>query len=139
MRLLLDTQAWLWWLMGSTRLPPAAREAIADPANEPLISAVSIIEIAEKVRCGILTDMQPLTGDIEGAIALDGFGRLPITTAHATRMAALGAAPEDLFDRILVAQSLVEDIPLVSNDGRFDGLGVRRLWDRRDPPEPLRS
>jgi len=130
MRLLLDTQAWLWWLMESSRLPQTARDAIADPANQPLISAISVVELLEKARSGILPGMQPLIDDIEGGIDRDRFGRLPITTEHAVRAAALDGAPDDLLDRILIAQAQLEDITLISNDGRFDGLGVRRLWDR---------
>jgi PIN domain nuclease of toxin-antitoxin system len=130
MRLLLDTQAWLWWLMGSSRLPQIARDAIADPANQPLISAASVVELAEKVRAGILSGMRPLIEDIEDGLDRDRFGRLPITTAHAARAATLDGAPDDLFDRILIAQAQLEDIVLISNDGRLDRLGVRRLWDR---------
>lgn len=130
MRLLLDTQAWLWWLMGSARLPAPARDAIVDPVNEVLVSAVSIVEIAEKIRAGTLGGMQPLTCDFEGNLDRDRFGRLSITMAHAAQAATFEDAPIDLFDRILIAQALIEDAVLVSNDIRFDGFGVRRLWER---------
>jgi PIN domain nuclease of toxin-antitoxin system len=130
MRLLLDTHAWFWWMMGSPRLSAPAREAIADPANEPLISAASVLELLDKARAGILSNMQRLTDDIEGEIEQERFGRLPITTLHAARAEMLASAHDDRFDRILIAQALIEDVALVSSEKRFDAFGVRRLWDR---------
>ncbi|BCP52580.1 twitching motility protein PilT [Kaistia sp. 32K] len=129
MRLLLDTHVWLWWMMGSARLAPPARAAIADPANEPLVSAASILELLEKARAGILPGLQRLTADIESEIDEERFGRLPITTEHAARAETLAGAHDDLFDRLLIAQALIENVELVSSERRFDAFGVRRLWE----------
>jgi PIN domain nuclease of toxin-antitoxin system len=88
MRLLLDTHALLWWLGDEARLGPAARALIADPANDVLVSVVSLWEIVVKQRVGKLK--ADITA-IEGAIQRDGFTRLPITPAH---LAALSALPQ---------------------------------------------
>jgi len=129
-RLLLDTHAWFWWMMGSSRLASRARDAIADPANEALISPASVSELICKVRAGILPEMARLAENVEEEIDGEGFGRLPISTRHAARAAMLVGAHPDPFDRILIAQAQIEDIALVSNERRFDAFGVRRLWDR---------
>lgn len=130
MKLLLDTQAWFWWMMGSPRLSPAARAAIADADNEPLISAVSVLELLGKRRIGILPAMQRLADYIEDEIDEAGFGRLPITTRHAVCAETVAGAHPDPFDRILIAQAMIEDLAIVSNETFFDAFGVRRLWDR---------
>lgn len=130
MRLLLDTHTWFWWMMGSPQLALAARDAIADLANQPLVSAASVQELMAKARLGILPSMRHLTDDVEAAIDSEGFGRLPITSLHAARAETLSGPQPDRFDRILIAQALIEDIPLVSSDRHFDRFGLRRLWDR---------
>ncbi|WEK52365.1 MAG: type II toxin-antitoxin system VapC family toxin [Candidatus Kaistia colombiensis] len=129
MRLLLDTQVWFWWMMGSQRLTQTAHAAIADAGNDPLVSAASVLELLGKRRIGILPDMQRLADHVEEEIDLAGFGRLSITTEHAARAEAIADGHPDPFDRILIAQALIEDIALVSNETLFDGFGVRRLWD----------
>ncbi|MBN9026958.1 type II toxin-antitoxin system VapC family toxin [Kaistia nematophila] len=134
MRLLLDTQVWFWWMMGSPRLAPAARAAIADAGNDPLISAASVLELMGKRRIGILPAMQRLADHVEEEIDLAGFGRLPITTAHAVRAETIAEGHPDPFDRLLIAQALIEDIALISNDTSFDRFGVRRLWERAISP-----
>ena len=129
MKLLLDTQTWFWWMMGSPRLSLPARAAIADADNEPLISAASVMELLDKRRIGILPDMQRLADHVEAEIDEAGFGRLPITTWHAAHAETVAGAHPDPFDRILIAQALIEDIAVVSNETFFDRFGVRRLWD----------
>lgn len=128
MRLLLDTHAWFWWMMGSPRLPARARLAIGDQSNEPLVSAISVYELKFKHRLGKLPEMELVARDVERQIDLDGFGRLDLTTAHAGRAAELSSEHRDPFDRLLVAQALCEDIALVSNEALFDAFGVVRLW-----------
>jgi len=129
MKLLLDTQTWFWWLMGSPRLSLAARAAIAEAGNDPLVSAASVLELLGKRRIGILPAMQRLAEHVEDEIDAAGFGRLPITTQHAARAETFAGAHADPFDRILIAQALIEDIVLVSNEAFYDRFGVRRLWD----------
>ena len=128
MRALLDTHALLWWVADSRRLSEAAYRAIADEANEKLVSAASAWEIATKHRLGKLPGADQIALDIPGTIAHQGFEELPITVDDATRAGALPKPLRDPFDRILIAQSLTRNLVLISTDGGFDRYGVRRLW-----------
>lgn len=128
MRLLLDTHALIWWLAGDRTLPQQVIDAIDDEANEVLVSAVSAFEIATKYRLGKLPQAAELALDFDGARRRQGFGALSITIPHAVRGGALSGAHKDPFDRLLIAQALVEDLVLVSNETLFDSFGVQRLW-----------
>ena len=128
MRLLLDTHAFIWWLAGSERLPQSARRAIVDEANEKLVSAASAWEIATKHRLGKLPSAEAVSLDVAGAIASQGFDELAITVDDAARAGSLPGLHRDPFDRMLIAQALVGNLVLVSNEPLFDQYGVRRLW-----------
>ena len=128
MRLLLDTHSLIWWLEGNERLPVAAREAIRDRSNERLVSAASAWEVATKHRLGKLPEATALVLDFSAAIAGQGFQELPISVEDAIRAGQLPAHHNDPFDRMLIAQALARNIPLISNERVFDRYGVRRLW-----------
>lgn len=128
MRLLLDTHALIWWLTASRRVSEVVRLAIFDPANEKLVSAASAWEIATKHRLGKLPEADAIVLDLPGTIAGQGFEELPITVDDAVRSGQLPAHHNDPFDRMLIAQALARNIPLVSNERVFDRYGVRRLW-----------
>lgn len=128
MRILIDTHAFLWWLAGNQRLPAAAREVIDNPDNSVLVSAASAWEITTKHRLGKLTGADIVAGDVMAAIDDHGFEPLAITVAHAERAGRLPGPHRDPFDRMLIAQSLAHDLPLVSNESLFDRYGVRRIW-----------
>lgn len=128
MRLLLDTHALIWWLTDSRRISEVVRLAIFDPANEKLVSAASAWEIATKHRLGKLPDADAIVMDLPGTIAGQGFKELPITVDDASRAGALPDFHSDPFDRMLIAQALARNIPLISNERVFDRYGVRRLW-----------
>ncbi len=128
MRLLLDTHAFIWWLAGSERLPQSARRAIVDEANEKLVSAASAWEITTKHRLGKLPSAEAVSLDVAGAIASQGFDELAITVDDAARAGSLPGLHRDPFDRMLIAQALVSNLVLVSNEPLFDQYGVRRLW-----------
>ena len=128
MRLLLDTHAFLWWVINDKRLSQAAMWAIADEDNDVLISAVSAWEIATKHRIGKLPESETLVENMALKIALEGFEELPITVDDAVRAGQLPGHHSDPFDRMLIAQALARNIPLVSNESLFDRYGVRRLW-----------
>jgi PIN domain nuclease of toxin-antitoxin system len=127
-RLLLDTHALLWWIAGHRSLTHGATDAIGDPANEIFVSAASAWEIATKFRIGKLPEARLVAQDMSGEIASEGFIELPVTVAHAQRAGALPGPLRDPFDRMLIAQSIVEGMALVSNERRFDRYGVTRLW-----------
>ena len=128
MRILLDTHAFLWWLAGSDRLSDTARITVADAANVILVSAASAWEITTKHRLGKLPGAEVVAGDVQACLEDQGFQQLPITVAHAERAGRLPGLHRDPFDRMLIAQSLAHDLPLVSIEPLFDGHGVRRIW-----------
>jgi PIN domain nuclease of toxin-antitoxin system len=126
--LLLDTHAFLWWLAGDTALSTPARTAIEETANTVFVSAASAWEIAAKFRIGKLPGAASIAADLTGVLAAQGFLRLPISFAHGQAAGALAGPHRDPFDRMLMAQAMLDDMVLVSNEQRFDSYGVRRLW-----------
>ena len=128
MRLLLDTHAFLWWLVDSPRLPQPVRRAIEDEANDVLVSAASAWEIATKHRIGKLPEARAVALDIAGAIAGEGFEELPITVDDAARAGSLPGPHRDPFDRMLIAQAQARNLVIVSIEARFEQFGIRRLW-----------
>lgn len=128
MRLLLDTHALLWWLDGDRRLSARARRAIADQTNTIFVSAVSAWEITTKARIGKLPGAVDVAADVSACVASQGFEPLDITMLHGQRAGRLPGDHRDPFDRMLIAQSQMEDIALVSDDEAFDSFDVRRFW-----------
>lgn len=123
MRLLLDTDAVLWWLADSERLGRAARRAIDDGRNEVYVSAVSACEMAIKSSLGKLRTPP----DLEDQITKNYFVPLPITVEHAVAVQELPFHHRDPFDRILIAQARCEGLTLVSGDRRFSAYEVPLL------------
>ena len=122
MRLLLDTHLLLWAVAKSRRLPKEARRLLEDPANDVFFSAASVWEIVIKAalrKPDFAVDVPLLLP----ALAEMGFVELPISGAHAERLATLPALHRDPFDRMLVAQSLAEPLVLLTNDGLLAGYG----------------
>ena len=128
MRLLLDTHTFLWWLAGDDALSAAARTAIAAESNGIFVSAASVWEIATKHRIGKLPGVAAIVADLNGAICNQGFIGLPIAVRHGQVAGALPGPHRDPFDRMLIAQSMLENLVLVSNEEPFDAYGVTRLW-----------
>jgi PIN domain nuclease of toxin-antitoxin system len=128
MRLLLDTHALLWWLDGDRRLPIKVRRLIADSTNDVLVSAASAWEITTKARLGKLAGALEVASDVVACIAGQGFSALPISMDHAQRAGSLPGPHRDPFDRMLIAQSQAEDLPLATNETAFDAYGIRRIW-----------
>ncbi|MDE0239108.1 MAG: type II toxin-antitoxin system VapC family toxin [bacterium] len=128
MQVLLDTHALLWWIADSDRLSGPARSMIADEANDIVVSAASAWEIATKFRIGKLPGCEALALDVSGHITGQGFSELAIGVADAERAGRLPGPHRDPFDRMLAAQALTREFPVVSVDPVFDGFGVIRLW-----------
>ncbi len=128
MNLLLDTHTLLWFLDESPLLQPTARVLIENPANLKWVSIASCWEIAIKAGLGKLSLGEPATTFLPRELATNHFTLLGIELAHATCVENLPAHHKDPFDRLLVAQALVENMPLVSADAVFDQYGVTRLW-----------
>jgi PIN domain nuclease of toxin-antitoxin system len=127
-RLLLDTHALLWWLDGDRRLSRRARAAIADEDNAILVSAATAWELATKARLGKLPGALEVAADLAGCLSQQAFLELPITVSHAQRAGGLRIEHRDPFDRMLIAQAQMEDLPLVTNEVFFDTFGIARVW-----------
>jgi PIN domain nuclease of toxin-antitoxin system len=127
-RLLLDTHALIWWLAGDAALSPKAQQAIADEGNAVLVSAVSAWEITTKHRIGKLPGVANMVADIGAAIADQGFAQLGISVLHGQLAGSLPGAHRDPFDRMLIAQAMLEGLVIVTNESLFDAYGVTRLW-----------
>ena len=128
MQLLLDTHTFLWWLSGDDALSVEARKAIADEWNGVFVSAATAWEIAAKHRIGKLSIAAKLIADLDGSIASQGFIGLPVSVRHGQTAGALPGPHRDPFDRMLIAQAILEDLVLVSNERSFDAYGVARMW-----------
>ncbi len=123
-RRLLDTHVVLWWLSDAPELSAAARTWIADPSNVPLVSAVSLWEIAIKQALGKVS----APDDLPARIDEQGFRWLEISPAHAWNVRSLAMHHRDPFDRLLIAQALSEQVQVITRDPRFRDYGVEVSW-----------
>jgi PIN domain nuclease of toxin-antitoxin system len=125
---LLDTHAFLWFITDDPKLSATGKATIADPANDILISPASYWEVAIKVSLGKYPLSVPFETLITQGIADNEFEILPIEPRHAAAVSSLPFHHRDPFDRLLIAQALVEQVPLVSADSTFDAYPINRLW-----------
>lgn len=128
MRLLLDTHTLIWWLTGDHRLSFVAHAAIKSGENGVWVSAASAYEVALKYGMGKLPEARQLAENFAGEVADEGFVSLPIEVREAQMAGRMDNPHRDPFDRILIAQALLNDLMLVSTDRTFDSFGVSRLW-----------
>lgn len=127
MTLLLDTHAFIWFSENDARLSHLAKEAIESPAHTRFVSMATFWEMAIKISIGRL----PLLKDLKEIIAevqANGFDLLPILPTHILKVENLPYFHRDPFDRMLIAQALVEDFTLISNENLFDQYNVQRIW-----------
>jgi PIN domain nuclease of toxin-antitoxin system len=127
-KVLLDTCVVIWATLSPSSLSREAQETIADEGNAILVSAASAWEIATKVRLGKLPGAEKLERDYLDVMDEAGYTLLAIDTESALRAGRLAAEHRDPFDRMIAAQALGQDIPVVSPDALFDQFGVRRVW-----------
>jgi PIN domain nuclease of toxin-antitoxin system len=128
MRALLDTHTFLWWNLGDAQLSPAAREMIADGNNEIFLSAVSAWEIAIKVARGQLTLPESPDHYVAERMRLHHLQPLPILVSHALQVYHLPPIHADPFDRLLVAQSQFEKLPILTADANIRQYAVEVIW-----------
>lgn len=128
MKLALDSHAFFWWVVDHPRLTPVARAAIEDAGNEIYVSAVVAWEMATKVRIGKWHDARAIVENLDAAIGRSGFLPLAITLQHARVAGFLQGRHGDPFDRMLAAQSQIEDMPLVTADPVFKAFGTKVIW-----------
>jgi PIN domain nuclease of toxin-antitoxin system len=128
MKLLLDTHTFLWWNTEDPQLSSRARELIADGQNEIFLSAVSAWEISIKAAKGKLVLPEPPAQYISNRMSLYQFQSLPVQISHAVWVYELPHHHEDPFDRLLVAQSQMESMPLISVDSEIRKYEVEVVW-----------
>ena len=128
MRVLIDTHVFLWWVEGSRALPAKARTIVVDRENECMLSVASAWELAIKASLGKLRLASPVQRYVVEHMATNAFVLLNIKIAHIGRLESLPRHHGDPFDRLLIAQALAEEIPIVSADPKFDRYGVKRIW-----------
>lgn len=122
MKLLLDTHALLWWLNDDDQIAHRARELIADPSNDVLVSVASLWEIVVKLRVGKLeADIR----EISDAMGRQDFTLLDIRAAHLLTLGDLPMHHRDPFDHLLIAQAITEDATFISEDRHTARYPVR--------------
>ena len=128
MKVLLDTHTFLWWIADSPRLSARAREVIRDSNNELFFSAASGWEIAIKAQLGRLQLPDNLEQFIVDQLSLNTILVLPIQLRHALHVYTLPQHHRDPFDRMLVAQSQVENLPVLTTDPQIAQYEVKTIW-----------
>jgi PIN domain nuclease of toxin-antitoxin system len=123
-----DTPAFLWFVLDDPKLSAPARQTIADPSNRVLISPATYWEIAIKISLGKYALPGPYAGFIRNQLRENHFEILPVLPEHTALLTDLPFHHRDPFDRLLIAQAVVNELPLISIDTAFDAYPVQRLW-----------
>jgi PIN domain nuclease of toxin-antitoxin system len=126
MRQLLDTHSFIWFVTGNSRITPEIRLQIEN--NDNLLSIASVWEIAIKSSLGKLDVGLSIEALVEQQIIGNAIDLLAITTNHLAVVATLPLHHRDPFDRLLIAQAMVENLPIIGIDKVFDEYAVQRLW-----------
>ena len=128
MKLLLDTHVFIWWDSEPARLSPRALALCQDPQNTLLLSVVSLWEMQIKLQLGKLKLALPLKEIVEGQRRTNNVEILPVTLEHVLGLENLPPYHKDPFDRLLVAQAIVEEAVLVSADPNIAKYPVQIVW-----------
>ncbi len=128
MRVLLDSHVFLWLAMGDDRLPTAVRDLIEDVRTRSVVSVATTWELTLKALAGRLRLPGPPAEHFAEHVEEFGYEVLPIHQRHVDALPELPAIHDDPFDRMLVAQALVEDLELVTGDERLRAYPVRTIW-----------
>jgi PIN domain nuclease of toxin-antitoxin system len=118
----------LWFVLSDPNLTVQAKLVVEDPANVVLISPASYWEIAIKISAGRYRLNRSYEEFWQRGMVDNNIGVLPIDLRHTAKLVSLPFHHKDPFDRLLVAQALVEQIPLVSGDAMLDAYGIKRIW-----------
>lgn len=127
MKLLLDTHVFIWWADQPEKLSPAALSALKDEANELLLSVASVWEMQIKIQLGKLKLSLPLKELVKNQQETNDITVSPVALTHVLALDALPFHHKDPFDRLLIAQSIEEDLTLVSADSQFSAYSVKLL------------
>ena len=128
MKYLLDTHTLLWFLKGDKKLSDKARRLIDSPRNSKFLSIVSLWEIAIKVSLGKLVLNKPFEKLFPEQLHFNRIEILDITVDSLIKLTTLPFHHRDPFDRLIIAQALVEDLPIIGTDAAFDAYGISREW-----------
>lgn len=128
MRVLLDTHALMWWLLDDPHLPEVPRRVIGDAGTSVLVSSASAWEIATKHRLGKLPEAEEAATELPRLLFASRMEVLPITLDHALLAGGLPGPHRDPFDRMLIAQSRIERLPVVTRDPVFMAYGIETVW-----------
>lgn len=128
MRLLLDTHTFIWFIEGHPDLSDLAKSLIEDPENERLLSIASLWEIAIKTSLGRINLNMSIQQLVENHVYGNAIALLPIAPSCLDSLANLAFYHKDPFDRLIIAQAMVEELTIVSKDGLFDGYDVDCVW-----------
>jgi len=127
MRLLLDTHVFIWWADDPEKLSPAVLAALEDEANELLLSVASVWEMQIKIQLGKLKLSLPLKELIKNQQETNNLTVSPVALPHVLALEALPFHHKDPFDRLLIAQSVEEDLTLVTADSQFSSYSIKLL------------
>jgi PIN domain nuclease of toxin-antitoxin system len=128
MKALLDTHAFIWWTIDPARLGPQADRVCFDPANQLVLSVASVWEMQIKVMLGKLTLHTPLRQMITDQVQKNGLEVLPINLEHVLRLDSLPPLHKDPFDRLLIAQAMVENCSLITHDQLIAQYPAPVIW-----------
>ena len=128
MRLLLDTHTLYWFIEGAPQLSSHALDVVSDPDNEILLSPASYWEIALKISLGKWQLNRRYEEFLDIALVRYGFVVLPVQATHTAQLIGMPFHHKDPFDRLLVAQAIVEQIAIVSADEQLDAYNITRIW-----------
>lgn len=128
MAYLLDTHTFLWWITNDSRLPQRVRDIIREPENTVYFSAASAWEIAIKAQLGRIGFESDVVEAVPRQLAINGFSILPIGVEHAFQVSKLPFLHQDPFDRLLVAQSLHDQLPLLTADPLISQYHIVVIW-----------
>lgn len=128
MRLLLDTHVFLWWILEDRRLSQSAESLIRDTGNDLILSAVSGWEIAIKTSLGRLSLPADPSTFIPDQIRLNDLSTMDVRMHHTLAVHNLPPHHADPFDRLLVAQSVTERVPLLTRDAAFAQYDIETIW-----------
>jgi PIN domain nuclease of toxin-antitoxin system len=128
MRYLIDTHAFIWFITNDGRLGERAYEEISNIENEVVLSIASLWEMAIKTSLGRLDLGKPFRALIPRELVANEIGLLSISPKHLSVVAELPLHHRDPFDRLIIAQAMIEGIPVVSHDGDFPQYPVQIVW-----------
>ncbi len=128
MNLLLDTHSFLWFIENNPKLNADMVALIKNRDNDVFLSTVSLWEIAIKSSLGKLQLGMPFRLFVLSQVSLNNINLLDIAVRHIEEVAILPFHHKDPFDRLLIAQATVEQMPIISLDTTFDAYGVTRIW-----------